>query len=51
MNDKNNKTTTRTARPSGAFNLGVTVGDKDNWRSRNNAKPLVTRKATIPSVR
>ena len=51
MNNKTNKTTTPTARPSGSFNLGVTVGDKDNWRFRNNAKPLVTRKATIPDVR
>tara|TARA_R110000851_G_scaffold75655_1_gene166738 strand:+ start:506 stop:661 length:156 start_codon:yes stop_codon:yes gene_type:complete len=51
MNDKNSKTIIPTARPSGAFNLGVMVGDKDNWRSRNNTKPLVTRKATIPNVR
>jgi hypothetical protein len=51
MNDKSNKTTKPTARPSGSFNLGVTVGDKDDWRSRNNAKPLVTRKAIIANVR
>ena len=46
-----NKTTTPTARPTGDFNLGVTTGDRDNWRARNNAKTVVTRKATIPNLR